>query len=232
MNGSVPDDVAHPGPMMPPMTDTLTPEAPASETDTAAGDPTPPETPAPDGGGKVTFTPEQQAHMEELLARRSARAAADARTKYEADLKLIAERAQMDDAARLQAEKADLEKASAEKVTAAEQRVVRSDARAELIAAGVPKASAETALRLVDLDGISPGDDGYDEAVAAACAKAIAAVPGLIPTTASGAPSGGEFAPDGATKVWTRDEVGALTPAEYDKHRSEIMKQMQTTGIK
>jgi hypothetical protein len=215
------------------MTDTLTPEAPASETDTASGGPTPPETPAPApaDGGKVTFTPEQQAHMEELLARRSARAAADARTKYEADLKLIAEREQMDAAARAQAEKADLEKASAEKVTAAEQRVVRSDARAELIAAGVPKASADTALRLVDLDGISPGDDGYDEAVAAACAKAIAAVPGLIPTTASG-PSGGEFTPEGGGKVWTRDEVGALTPAEYDKHRSEIMKQMQTTGIK
>lgn len=225
----MPGDVAHPGPMMPPMTDILVDPPPAPPAAPPA-DGTPPPDPAADG--KVTFSAEQQAHMEELLARRSARAAADARTKYEADLKLIAEREQMDAAARAQAEKADAERVAAEKVTAAEQRVVRSDARAELIAAGVPKASADTALRLVDLDGISPGDDGYDEAVAAACAKAIAAVPGLIPATASGAPSGGEFTPEGGGKVWTKDEVAALTPTEYATHRAEIMKQMQTTGIK
>lgn len=206
--------VAHPGPMMPPMTDTLADAPPAPPAD----------------GGKVTFSAEQQAALDEIIAKRTARAAADARTQYEADLKLIAEREQMDAAARAQAEKADLEKASAEKVTAAEKRAMRSDARAELIALGVPKASADTALRLVDLDSIESPDDA--DAIAAACAAAVAAVPGLIPTAAAGGPSGGEFTPDGTTKVWTKDEVGALSPTEYDTHRAEIMKQMQTIGIK
>jgi len=219
--------VAHPGPMMPPMTDILVDPPPAPPAATPA-DGTPP--PAPAADGKVTFSAEQQAALDEIIAKRTARAAADARTQYEADLKLIAEREQMDAAARAQAEKADLEKASAEKVTAAEKRAMRSDARAELIALGVPKASADTALRLVDLDSIESPDDA--DAIAAACAAAVAAVPGLIPTAAAGGPSGGEFTPDGTTKVWTKDEVGALSPTEYDTHRAEIMKQMQTIGIK
>ena len=218
--------VAHPGPMMPPMT-TLADAPPAPPAEPPA-DGTPPAPPA--DGGKVTFSAEQQAALDEIIAKRTARAAADARTQYEADLKLIAEREQMDAAARAQAEKADLEKASAEKVTAAEKRAMRSDARAELIALGVPKASADTALRLVDLDSIESPDDA--DAIAAACAAAVAAVPGLIPTAAAGGPSGGEFTPDGTTKVWTKDEVGALSPTEYDTHRAEIMKQMQTIGIK
>jgi len=223
----VPGDVAHPGPMMPPMTDILVDPPPAPPAAPPA-DGTPP--PAPAADGKVTFSAEQQAALDEIIAKRTARAAADARTQYEADLKLIAEREQMDAAARAQAEKADLEKASAEKVTAAEKRAMRSDARAELIALGVPKASADTALRLVDLDSIESPDDA--DAIAAACAAAVAAVPGLIPTAAAGGPSGGEFTPDGTTKVWTKDEVGALSPTEYDTHRAEIMKQMQTIGIK
>ena len=223
----MPGDVAHPGPMMPPMTDILVDPPPAPPAAPPA-DGTPP--PAPAADGKVTFSAEQQAALDEIVAKRTARAAADARTQYEADLNLIAEREQMDAAARAQAEKADAERVAAEKVTAAEKRAMRSDARAELIALGVPKASADTALRLVDLDSIESPDDA--EAIAAACAAAVAAVPGLIPTAPAGGPSGGEFTPEGGGKVWTKDEVAALTPTEYATHRAEIMKQMQTIGIK
>lgn len=220
----MPGDVAHPGPMMPPMTDTMADTTTTgAEANTASVDTTA-------AGGKVTFSAEQQAALDEIIAKRTARAAADARTQYEADLNLIAEREQMDAAARAQAEKADAERVAAEKVTAAEKRAMRSDARAELIALGVPKASADTALRLVDLDSIESPDDA--DAIAAACAAAVAAVPGLIPTAPAGGPSGGEFTPEGGGKVWTKDEVAALTPTEYATHRAEIMKQMQTIGIK
>ena len=220
---------------MPPMSDAPPIDAPPAP---PAGD-QPPAPPAADGGApaKPQYTPEQQAHIDQMAAeiRAQTRAAAEqaTRAKVEAEIRQLAEREQMDAAARAQAEKNDLEQAAAEKVTAAEKRAMQADARAELAALGVPKASLATALRLVDLESIENPDDA--DAIAAACAAAIAAVPGLIPaagTPAPGAPSGGEFGADGTGKVWTAAEIAALSIEDYDKHRDAIQEQMRTIGIK
>ena len=212
---------------------TAPPDAPPAPDPTAtppAADPpapTPPPAPEP-----AKLTAEQQAAVDQAIKDRLARQKTSDRAAWEAELKQLAEREQMDAAERARAEKADAEKATAEVTSKATKRIVAADAKVALLSEGVDPKQIAAAVKLADLDGLDPDADDYDAQVAAAAKKVITDLPALKATRTSGGPSGGEFTPDPNAKVWTKAEVAKLSVAEFDKHEAEITKQMQTIGLK
>lgn len=146
---------------------------------------------------KVEYTPEQQAHMAEVIKTEKAKAAAAATKAAEEAAKQAAERAKMDEAERLKAEKADAEKKAADAVAAANARVVNAEAKVQAVEAGADPKQLAYVLKLADLDGIEVGDDGQPDAKAikAAIDKVLKDVPALKAAAGNGGggKSGGQF---------------------------------------
>lgn len=208
-------------------TPTPTPDDPAVD---PAADPAAPPADAP---AAISFTDEQKAHIEQQMAERVRRAEDATRKKLEAEITALGERAKMDDVARAQAERADAEKAAADTVAKANDRLKAAEAKAAAIAAGVKADRVALFLRNVDLDEVTVADDGTPDtaAVAAAVAAALTIVPEFASPTTPAPPSGGDFGGSGSPKVWTRAEIAKLTPAEFEKHEAEITKQLQSAGV-
>lgn len=118
-------------------------------------------------GDKVSMT---QAELDALVQKRLGQA----QKRWEKDQADAKAKAEMTEAERLKAEKADVEKAAAEQVTAANNRVIRAEAKAAALAAGVKPDRAAAFLRVADLDGIDVDDDGTPDSDA--IAKAVKAV--------------------------------------------------------
>lgn len=185
-------------------------------------------TPAP---AKVEFTPEQQAAIDALVAERVRRAERTAaqRAKDEADE--AARRAQMDEVDRLKAEKDDAEKAAGEAAKRADKAIVRAEARVASLAAGVPAERLDRVLRLLDLDDIEVENGAPDGAAVEAAVKALKTdVPELFGGKAPRR-SGADMDDGDNDRTWTRAQIAALTPKEYEKHEAEIDKAMREGRI-
>lgn len=147
---------------------------------------------------KVEYSPEQQAHMAEVIKQEKAKAAAAATKAAEEAAKQAAERAKMDEAERLKAEKADAEKKASDAVAAANARVVNAEAKVQAVEAGADPKQLAYVLKLADLDGITVDDAGQPDgkAIKAAIDKVLKDVPALKATAGDGkggGKSGGQF---------------------------------------
>lgn len=182
----------------------------------------------------VEFTPEQQAKIDKIVADAKAKAAKSTRTTVENEIKTLGDREKMDAAERAKAEKADIEKAASDRVSAADKRVINAELKAAALAAGVKSERLSRFLRNVDADDIEVDDDGNvdDAAVTAAVAAALKDVPEFASSGEPPTTGGAEHQPNGKKKTWTREEISKLSPAEFSKHEDEIMAQMAGAGIK
>lgn len=124
-----------------------------------------------------------------------------AKKAWEKEQAEAAEKAKMTEAEKLKAEKAEAEKAAADRTAAADQRVIRSEAKVAAVAAGVKPDRTAAFLRVVDLDDIEIGDDGDPDpaAIKAAVEATLKDFPEFKGATATGA-SGGEHGDTPKTK--------------------------------
>lgn len=178
--------------------------------------------------GKVAFTPEQQAHIDALVADRVERAKKTAKQQALDEAKQERDREQMDELERVKAEKADAEKIATD--AAAERDRVRIESKAEVaaLAAGVPKERLEKALLLLDLGDVTVDDGGKvdGKAIEKAVEKLKGEIPELFAAPAAGR-SGGDFSGGQGKRSFTAAEVKAMSPKEYAEHREEILAAMR-----
>lgn len=219
-------------------------QAPPAGTDTGAGgdDDASKGGAAADGGagqggttppaGAVTFTPEQQAHIDKLIGKATGKAKGTA----EAEFKKWLDQQAMGETDRLKAEKDEATKAvEAAKLEVLTTKVETAAERAAL-AAGVKPERVATFMRLVDIDVEKLTDDGKPdpEAIKALVEKAATDNPEFKGTAA---PPAGDEKPTGSSsgqfdpttqKVWTKAELQELmkSPKEYAKHEKEIDAQL------
>jgi hypothetical protein len=182
------------------------------------------------GGGKIEFTPEQQAELDRIVADRLTRERKKAE-KYadydELKTKLTAleqaeadrEKAKLTETERAQAKAAEAQKAveaaNAERdkaLSTANQRLVNAEFKAVARDKNVPADRLAAALKLADLTGASVDDEGNVAGVTEAVEALIAANPYLAevaqPKTI-GSPSGGAV-PANKTKDQRLAEAKAL----------------------
>lgn len=192
-----------------------------------------------DDGGKakttpVAFTPEQQAHIDALIAKQHGKA----KSQAEKEFKTWLEQQAMSETDRAKAEAA----AKDDEVKAARLEVmqarVETTAERLALAAGVKPDRVEKFLKLVDLKDLDKlTDDGQPDrdAIKTLIDAELADAPefkGAAGTGDGRAKSAAEFTPNSG-KVWTRAEIAKLTPDEYEKHEDEILRQLASpAGIK
>jgi hypothetical protein len=178
--------------------------------------------------GKTTFTSEQQAQIDELVAERVKRAEKSARQAALKEAETERQRAEMDELERVKAEKEDADQRAAEAKADRDRVLVDAEAKVAILAAGVPAERLAKALRLLDLDGVEVQDGRFDPAAVRQAVETLKAeIPELF--AASGpARSGGDFSKAGEGKrSFTAAEVRAMSAAEYTSHREEIMAAMR-----
>ena len=178
--------------------------------------------------GKATFTPEQQAQIDELVAERVKRAEKNARQAALKEAETERQRAEMDELERVKAEKAEADQRAAEAQADRDRVLVDAEAKFAVLAAGVPAERLTKALRLLDLDGVEVEDGRIDTA---AVRRAVEALKTEIPelfAVPGPARSGGDFTVAGEGKrSFTAAEVKAMSAAEYSEKRDEIMAAMR-----
>ncbi len=193
--------------------------------------------PKPEGGandqagggdeGKVTFTPEQQAHIDALIADRVERAKKTAKEQALAEAKQARDREQMDELERVKAEKADAEKLAGDAMAERDRVLVEAEAKVAALAAGVPAERLEKALRLLDLGDVTVDEGKVDpKTVGGAVEKLKAEIPELFASPAADR-SGGDFSGGQGKRTFTAAEVKAMSPKEYAEHRDEILAAMR-----
>ena len=178
--------------------------------------------------GKATFTPEQQAQIDELVAERVKRAEKNARQTALKEAEEERRKAEMDELERVRAEKEEADQRAAAALAERDRVLVNAEARVAVLAAGVPAERLPKALRLLDLDGVEVENGRID---AAAVRKAVETLKGEIPElfVVPGPPrSGGDFsAPGEGKRSFSAAEVRAMSAPEYASHRDEIMAAMR-----
>ena len=190
-------------------------------------EPRPTADPAPDPG-KTTFTPDQQAHIDELVAERVKRAEKNARQAALKEAETERQRAEMDELERVKAEKEEADRRVVEAQAERDRVLVDAEAKVAILAAGVPAERLAKALRLLDLDSVEVEDGRIDTVSVRRAVEALKAeIPELFavpgPTR-----SGGDFTVAGEGKrSFTATEVKAMSAAEYASHRDEIMAAMR-----
>lgn len=189
-------------------------------------------------GGPVSFTPEQQAHIDSLIAKQHGKAKATAEKEFKAWLDQQA----MGETERAKAESAAKDKLVEEAKLEALTTKVETAAERAALAAGVKPERVAKFMRLVDLKDLDKvTDDGKPDAdaIKALVEKELEDAPEFKGGAGTGddgkgkgGKSGGEFTPNGG-KVWTRAEISKMSPEEYEKHEDEILKQLASpAGIK
>ena len=168
--------------------------------------------------GKATFTPEQQAQIDELVAERVKRAEKNARQAALKEAETERQRAEMDELERVKAEKEEADQRAAEAQAERDRVLVDAEAKVAILAAGVPAERLTKALRLLDLDGVEVEDGRIDTASVRRAVEALKAeIPELFAVPGP-ARSGGDFTVAGEGKrSFTAAEVKAMSAAEYSE---------------
>jgi hypothetical protein len=139
---------------------------------------------AGDGNNTITFTSEQQAHIDKLLGDRLAREKKTLRKSIEDELKAEAAKANLSEVEKLKAEKAEAEKKAADTTTVADKRIINAESRIQAAALGVAPERISYVLKLADLTTVEIGDDGEPDAKA--IKTALEAVKKELPELFSG----------------------------------------------
>lgn len=175
-----------------------------------------------DPPAKVTFTPEQQAHIDTLIQKNTGKSKAAA----EKDFKTWLDQQAMGETDRLKAEKATADQAVLDAKAEALTARVETTAERLALAAGCKPDRVTKLLRLLDLTGDNLATDGKPDldAIKALVEKELADTPELKGTSGPAGKSGGEFNDGEGKRTWTRAEIAALAknPAEFAKHEADI----------
>lgn len=107
-----------------------------------------------------------------------------------------------------------------------------SEVRRELQAAGIA-GSIDLAARAPEFEALAIGEDGRVEGLDKAVAAFKSANPYLFsaPRPPAGNFDGGSGGSP-ALQTWTRDQIGSMSQAEYEKHEPEIMRAMREGRIR
>ncbi len=160
--------------------------------DPPAGDPPAGDPPAGDPPADEPKVSMSQAELDKLITREKDKA----RRQAADEAAQAAERAKLDDVARLEAEKADAEKAAADALAKANGILVKAEAKGAALAAQVKPDRVDAFLRTVDLADVEVDADGTVDAKALATIiddglKALPEFKAAPPAPGSG---GGDFA--------------------------------------
>lgn len=117
-------------------------------------------------GGKVTFTPEQQAHIDKLLNDQFGKGAAKGAKEREAAIAEYLTQQGLSETDRLKAEKDAAEQRAQQVTETANQRLVLADAKVAAVTAGAKSDRVAALLKLVDLSDIGVDDAGNVDAKA------------------------------------------------------------------
>lgn len=185
------------------------------------------------GGAPISFTPEQQAHIDKLISKTVGRE----RTRLEGELKTLKDRGDMDEVTRLTAELADRDAAIATSAATVLATKVETRAERAALAAGVKPERLDRFMRLVDIDVDTLTADGKPDAdaITALVATTLADVPEFkgAASTTGGAPTGADLTGgNGQPKTWTRAEIAALSLEDFETHEAEINAQLKAGKVK
>jgi hypothetical protein len=184
------------------------------------------------GDAKVTFTPEQQAHIDSLVADRVDRAKKATQKQTKTELEAEANRAAMGETERLKAELEDEKKKTQATTQQANERILRTEAKLQLTAKGYSPEQAAVLMRAIDLSAVDFDDAG--EFDAKAVSDAIDAVAKVMPpaTSAGTQRSGPDFkgGDNKGKRVYTKDEIAAMSPKEFSEGEADIDAAMAESG--
>ncbi len=185
------------------------------------------------GGKPDEFTPltaAQQAHVDNLIAK----ATGKAKSTTEAEIRRYLEQQGMDEVDRLKAEKTAAEQLVEEARGEALDARIETTAERLALAAGCKPDRVGKLLKLISLDRDACSTDGKPDtdAIRAIVEQELTDTPELKGTATPPGASGGDHAGTGDTKVWTREDIAKLSPAEFAKHEAEIDKAAQLGLIK
>ena len=175
----------------------------------------------------VTFTPEQQIHIDAFIAGRVKRAEIAARKVALEEAETGRKKAAMDETERLKVEKTEAEAATVKAIEAANVRIIAAETKVMALAAGANPERIAQVVRLVDLSEVTIGDDG--ELDAALIKTAVEAVkkdlPELFGAAGHTQRSGGDFGQGtGGKRVYAQSEFAKLCkdPAYFEEHKEEL----------
>lgn len=156
------------------------------------------------------------------------------RKRWEREQEEAKKKAEMSEAERFKAEKEESEKKATEAQERANQTLIRAEAKVTAVAAGVKAERVAKFLKLVDLAEVEVGEDGEPDAdaIKAAIDAALEDVPEFKGEAGKSGTSGADLSGSNTTRKWTQAEVDKLSPAEYEKHRDEIMAQVRAGTVK
>lgn len=150
-----------------------------------------------------------------------------AQKQWEADAAEKAKQATMSETERLNAELEAAKKATADTLTAAQQRIAQSEAKMTLLAEGANPERLEFLTRAMDLSAIEfDGEDPDLKALGAAVATVKKDLPELFGIPASTQRSGGDFGQGKESKrVYAQSEYAELCKDEayFAEHREELL---------
>lgn len=185
------------------------------------------------GETKVTFTPEQQAHIDALVTSRVERAKKDTQKQTKTELEAEANRAAMGETERLKAELEDEKKKTQATTNAANERILRTEAKLQLTSKGYSPEQAAVLMRAIDLSGVDFDDAGeYDAKAVSDAIDVVAKVMPPASTAAGTQQSGADFrgGDDKGKRVYTKAEIAAMTPEEFAASEKDLDVAMAEPG--
>lgn len=181
--------------------------------------PAPPEPPS--------FTPEQQAKVDELVADRVKRAETAARKKALEDAEAERKKASMNENERLKTEKEEAEKRATEADARADHTLVIAEAKVTAIGAGASPEKIAHVLKLADLSAVVVTEGVPDVAAIKAAIEAVKNdVPELFGASGGTQRSGGDFgSTPSKARTYLQSEYATLCADEayFAEHQEELL---------
>lgn len=178
-------------------------------------------------GDNKTFT---QAELDAILSKRLARE----RKQWEQQVEDAKKKAAMDETERLKAEKAEAEQKAQAAQAAANQRLIKAEAKVQAAALGVKPERIDYAIRLADLSGVEVGDDGEPDAkaVKAAIEAVLRDVPelkGVSGSVGTGSNPGGD-GNQGTKNPWKRETFNLTEQARLLRENPALAAQLKAAA--
>lgn len=172
---------------------------------------------------KLTFSEQQQAEIDKIIARTIAKE----RSKAESERQKAEERAKMSAEEKAEAERKEREQKAQEREQQANAKIIGLEIKDVARGAGVPAKKIERFMKLVDRDEIDIDDNG--DVNRSDVEKAVKAVLADMPEfKGSEDPKGpgGDFNGGGAGVKYTKQQIESMTPQEIAKDYDNVMKSM------
>lgn len=177
--------------------------------------------------GEITFSPEQQAHIDTLLADRVRRAETAARKKALEEAAAEQKKAAMDETERLKTEKEEAEKRATDAVARADHTLVVAEGMVAAVAAGAAPEKAAHILKLADLSTVEVTEGMPDAAAIKAAIEAVKGdVPELFHVNSGTQRSGGDFGSSTSkARTYPQSEFAKLCADEayFAEHQEELL---------